>query len=132
MIALDSGAFLAAVKSESGASVMRKLLREHSGQTFIHAANLLEIYYGIERDHGRQMAERVWLLIDKKLIRVSNDLDREFLRDAAFVKNAHRMSFADSFAVALARRLNCPLISTDHHELDAVHAAGVCDVKFIR
>lgn len=132
MIALDSGAFLAAVKSESGASAMPKLLREHSGQTFIHAANLLEIYYGIERDHGRQMAERVWLLIDKKLIRVSNDLDREFLRDAAFVNNAHRMSFADSFAIALARRLDCPLISTDHHELDAVDAAGVCKVKFIR
>ncbi len=132
MIALDSGALLAVVKSEGGASAMRKLLREHSGQTFIHAANLLKIYSGIERDHGREKAERVWLLLDKKLIRVSNDLDREFLRDAAFVKNTHRMSFADSFAIALARRLNCPLISTDHHELDAVAASGVCKVEFIR
>ncbi len=61
-----------------------------------------------------------------------SDFDRDFLRDAAFVKNAHKMSFADSFAVALARRLDCELISTDHHELDAVDAAGVCKLHFIR
>lgn len=42
------------------------------------------------------------------------------------------MSLGDTFAVALARRLNCPLISTDHHELDAIHAAGVFKVAFIR
>ena len=71
------------------------------------------------------MADRIGVL-------QRDDLDRDFLRDAAFVKLAHKMSFADSFAVALARRLSCPLVSTDHHELDAVKSAGVCDVVFIR
>ena len=132
MIALDSGSFMALVKAEDGASAMRKLLREHSGQTFIHAANLLEIYYGIQREFGTHRAERVWLLMANKLVRVVEDMDRTFLRDAAFVKNAHKMSFADSFAVALARRLDCELVSTDHHELDAVATAGVCKVHFIR
>ena len=132
MIVLDAGAFIALCKREKGAFEMRRLLDAHRKETFIHAVNSLEIFYGIERDYGRAQAERVWRIADRSNIVTRNDFDRDFLRDAAFVKNAHRMSLADSFGVALARRLNCELISTDHHELDAVHAAGVCKVNFIR
>ena len=132
MIVLDSGAFLAMVKREPGGFEMRRLLRQHRGETFIHAAQLLEIYYGIQSGFGIARAERAWAVSDKNYVIQRSDFDRDFLRDAAFVKLSHKMSFADSFAVALARRLNCALVSTDHHELDAVHAAGVCDVVFIR
>lgn len=132
MIVLDAGVFLALIKQEKGASRMRQLLREHRGETWIHAAQLLEIYYGMEQGFGRARAERVWDIADNCGIKQRDDLDRDFLRDAAFAKVTHKMSFADSFAVALARRLSCALVSTDHHELDAVKAAGVCDVLFIR
>ena len=132
MIALDAGAFVAMCKREKGAFTMRRLLEAHRGETFIHTANSLEIFYGIERDYRRDQAERVWRIADRAKIVTRSDFDRDFLRDAAFVKNAHRMSFVDSFAIALARRLNCEFVSTDHHELDAVHAAGVCRVHFIR
>ena len=77
-------------------------------------------------------AERVWDIADRSGVIQRNDFDRDFLRDAAFIKNTHKMSFADTFGIALARRLNCALVSTDHHELDPVHAAGVCNVIFIR
>jgi len=98
----------------------------------IHAAQLLEIYYGIEKGFGRARAERVWEVADRIGVLQRDDLDRDFLRDASFLKNTHKMSFADTFGLALARRLACPFVSTDHHELDAVKAAGVCDVLFIR
>ena len=132
MMVLDSGAFLAIVKREEGASLMRRLLREHRGETFVHGAQLFEIYYGVRGASGTDRAERVWTIADKNGLFQRNDFDRDFLRDAAFVKATHKMSFADSFAIALARRLNCALVSTDHHELDAVHAAGVCNIIFIR
>ena len=32
--------------------------------------------------------------------------------------------FADAFALALAERLHVPLITTDHHEFDAVERKG--------
>ena len=35
-----------------------------------------------------------------------------------------RISFADAFALALAERLEIPLITTDHHEFDAVEQKG--------
>lgn len=132
MIVLDSSAFLVVVKREPGGFEMRRLLRQHRGETFIHTAQLLEIYYGIQGGFGVARAERAWVVFDNNCVIQRSDFDRDFLRDAAFVKLAHKMSFADSFAVALARRLNCALVSTDHHELDAVHAAGVCNVLFIR
>jgi hypothetical protein len=40
------------------------------------------------------------------------------------VKVEERISFADAFAPALAERLNIPLITTDHHEFDAVEQKG--------
>lgn len=132
MIVLDANALIALVKREKGGDKVRQLLREHRGETFIHAAQLLEIYYGIEQDFGRARAERVWVMADKIGVLQRDDLDRDFLRDAAFVKLSHKMSFADAFAISLARRLSCPLVSTDHHEFDAVKAASVCDVVFIR
>jgi len=132
MIVLDAGAIMALCKREQGAFAVRRLLAVHHPEVFIHAVNSLEIFYNIEREFGRPYAERVWNLMDKNDIQTRADVDRDFLRDAAFVKVAHKMSLADSFAVALARRLNCALVSTDHHELDAVHAAGVCNVVFIR
>ncbi len=35
-------------------------------------------------------------------------------------------------SLALARRVGGTFLSTDHHELDALKAAGVCEVEFIR
>jgi predicted nucleic acid-binding protein len=132
MIVLDAGAMMALCKRENGAFNMRRLLEAHRPEVLVHAVNSLEIFYGIEREFGRPYAERVWNLMDKNDIQTRSDFDRPFLCDAAFVKNSHKMSLADSFAVALARRLNCALVSTDHHELDPVHAAGVCNVIFVR
>ena len=40
------------------------------------------------------------------------------------IKVAERVSFADAFALALAERLRVPLITTDHHEFDAIERKG--------
>ncbi len=128
----DAGPLIAVVNFERGAAKVRRILRENKGSCVIHAVTLLEIYYGTLRSGGEDYADKVLDLIEKSGVEVRNDGDRKFLKDAGFLKVNHKMSLADTFAVALARRLNCPLVSTDHHELDAVHAAGVCNVLFIR
>jgi len=43
-----------------------------------------------------------------------------------------RVSLADCFGLALARRLKGAFLSTDHNEIEALHEAGVCPVQFIR
>ena len=132
MIVLDSGAVIAMLKFEAGAAVVRQLLRDNQGQCFMHAVNVLEVHYGSAQKGGVAYADRVLDTMDRAQIEIRNDLDRAFLQDTSFLKVNHKMSLADTFAVALARRLSCELISTDHHELDAVVAAGVCQINFIR
>ncbi len=132
MIVFDSGALIAIVDFEPGALFARRLLRKHRGACFIHAVNLLEVYYGFLRVKGVAHADKTLDFIERHGVEVRADSDRAFLQDAGFLKVSHQTSLADTFGVALARRLGCQFASTDHHELDAVHAAGVCDVIFIR
>lgn len=68
MIVLDAGAFIAMCKREKGAFELRRLLDAHRNETFLHAVNSLEIFYGIERDFGRPQAERVWRIADRSKI----------------------------------------------------------------
>ena len=92
----------------------------------------MEIYYGCLREGGADYADKVLDTIARAGVEIRNDLDIDFIRDTSFLKVNHQMSLGDTFGVALARRLKCEFVSTDHHELDAVTASGVCDVKFIR
>lgn len=132
MIVFDAGALIALINLEPGAVVTRRLLRHHKGGCCIHAVNLLEIYYGFERMKDAAYAERILDLLAKAGVATRGDFDRDFLKDASHLKTLYKMSLADTFAVALARRLGVELISTDHHELDALAVAGVCRITFIR
>jgi PIN domain nuclease of toxin-antitoxin system len=132
LIVLDAGAIVALINLEPGAATVRQLLRTHKGACVIHAVNLLEVFYGFQRPKGTAFAKRVLDLVEKSGVEVRGDFDRAFLMDAGLLKTTHKMSLADTFGVALARRLGAPFVSTDHHELDAVDAVGVCQVLFIR
>ena len=52
------------------------------------------------------------------------DADDAFIQRVGVVKVEERISFADAFALALAERLNIPLVTTDHHKFDAIERKG--------
>ena len=45
------------------------------------------------------------------------------------LKSKNGSPYADAFALALAERLSVPLVTTDHHEFDAVERKG--HVRFL-
>jgi len=62
-----------------------------------------------------------------------NDLETEFWTEAAKLKAVHRkISLADCFAIALTKRVDGMLLTSDHHELDSLAKLGVCPITFIR
>lgn len=132
MIVLDSGPLIAGISLEEGADEMARLLKQHQGETFIHAVNLMEVSYHFERLGGANYASKILDAIEQSGVEIRGDFDRAFIQDTSFLKVNYKMSLGDTFGVALARRLDCGFVSTDHHELDTVHAAGVCKVAFIR
>lgn len=60
-------------------------------------------------------------------------MDPAFWQSVGQLKvNPGKLSLADSFAVALAMRLGATLVTSDHHELDALVPLGLCPILFIR
>ena len=63
----------------------------------------------------------------------SAEISTEFWQAAGAIKAIHRrVSLADCFAIALAKRLGATILTADHHEFDALAGRGVCAVEFIR
>ena len=129
---LDAGAVIAYLHGETGDEVVEATLLDRSASCFIHAITLYEVYYDFLRRTDEPTAVSYVHALRENGLVVCEGLDETLWRDAAHLKVSHRLSVADSFAVALARRLGGELLTTDHHELDAVAAARDCSIRFIR
>jgi len=130
---LDAGALIAFLKNETGADIVRNTLLDQSNACLAHALNMCEVYYDVLREHGEPKAQAV---IDGLLslgIELRDDLDAEIWKEAGKLKAEYRrISLADCFCIVLANRLRAEVVTTDHHEFDALAESGVCRVRFIR
>jgi hypothetical protein len=61
-----------------------------------------------------------------------DDIDGPFWKNVGKLKAQGNISLADCFAISLTNRVGGTLLTSDHHELDAVAAAGICPITFIR
>ena len=129
----DAGAMIAVLRDEPGADVFEAVVGNADNVTYAHAANLVEVFYDFLRSDGEEDAQTAIRSIAEARVYFREDFDRAFWEDAARIKaDYRRVSLADCFGVALVRRLRATFLTTDHHELEAIHAAGVCPIRFIR
>jgi predicted nucleic acid-binding protein len=129
---LDACAMIALLRAEPGENVVWAHLSDPNNLCFAHAVNLCEVYYDFYRDAGESAAESA--VADLKSLGVveRNDFDEALWKSAGKLKAGGKISLADCVAIALTNRVSGTLISSDHHELDAVAAAGICPITFIR
>jgi predicted nucleic acid-binding protein len=107
---LDACAIIASLRNENGAEAVGGLRRGSTAQ----ADELLDDLSSIG-------------LITR------DDIDASLWKTAAgFKANIRRVSLADCFAIAMTKRLNAELMTSDHHEFDAIDAQGICPINFIR
>ncbi len=112
---LDSYAVLAWLQGEAGGGEMADLLeRARNGDTLLSmcVVNLGEVLYIIEREESIQAAQIALATIDGLPIKQVN-ASREITLQAAHYKATYRMSYADCFAMSLARQLGAPLVTGD-------------------
>lgn len=128
----DACAMLAILHDEPGADVVADIITEPGAIIYAHAVNLCEVYYWTYRGGGASKALLAMASLQALGIETRSDMDEEFWQSAGALKGSHRLSLADAFAVALAQRIDCPLVTSDHHELDALDSAGVCEFRFFR
>jgi len=112
---LDAFALLAYLRREPGWREVRALLSDAEKQRAylsICVINLGEVLYMTERRKGAEQA-RAALGYVEQLPLESVDADRPLVLRAARVKASHPISYADAFAVALAQRLDAPVVTGD-------------------
>jgi predicted nucleic acid-binding protein len=121
---LDACAVIAYLRQEPGADVLKALIELPTTFLAMHVCNLGEVYYDFFREDGLTAAQTAWTNTLALPLALRRDTDDAFIQRVGVLKVEERISFADAFALALAERLNIPLITTDHHEFDAIERKG--------
>src|SRR5687768_7000812 len=124
---LDANAMIALLKGEQGSEVVANLLADSGNTCFAHALNMCEVYYDFLRAEDEQAAiVAVEGLVTLGVV-IREDMDAPFWKDAGRIKAIHRrVSIADCVCIALARRLDAELFTTDHREFDPLVPLGLC------
>ena len=129
----DACALIALSEREEGAILLASFLEDTENTCFVHSINLCEVYYRAYRNHSKQEAAALIEGILNLGVILRDDMDIEFLQDAGELKAIHkRVSLADCCAIALTKRLDAELVTSDHHELDALAELDVCKITFFR
>lgn len=129
---LDACAMIAYLDNEPGADVVESALIEPGNQCLAHAINLCEVFYQFHRAGGESAAAGALGDLHRMNLIERADLDSPFWQDAGKMKAKGGISLADCFAIALTNRVGGTLLTSDHHEMDPIAAAGICSITFIR
>lgn len=129
---LDACAVIAYLRQEAGAEVLKEIIERPNTFLAMHVCNLGEVYYDFFRDDGLAAAQTAWANALALPLALRRDADDTFIQRVGVIKVAERVSFADAFALALAERVHVPLITTDHHEFDAIEQKGLLRFLWLR
>lgn len=132
-VILDACAVISFLRNEPGGELVENYLADSNYQCFIHVINLCEVYYDVLRSDNQQKAEEILNELREAGIIFRKDIDQSCWKLVAQYKaNIRRVSLADCFALALTKRLNGTLITSDHHEFDRIVPLEICSITFIR
>ena len=131
-IVVDAWAVLAFLQQEEPAAARVKSVLESAErgrcELFVSLINLGEVYYIVGRSKGLPEADSVLEDLDQLSLKVI-PVDRTAVLRAASLKAAHRLSYADAFAMAAALALDATLMTGDpelialqkHVRVEALH-----------
>lgn len=112
----DSYALIGYLENESFSDRIQHVLTQAKNRDallYIHAIHIGEVYYITLREQGKSLADLAYSRIKALPIKTIDRIDEELLLTAAGLKAKYPISYADSFAAALAMIKNCPLLTGD-------------------
>ena len=130
---LDSFALIGYLENESFSDqIQHALTQAKSGASrlYLHVIHLGEVYYITLREQGRSLADLSYSRIKALPIKLIDRIDEELLLAAAGLKARHPISYADSFAAALAMINNCPLLTGDP-EFRSLEKQGIISIEWL-
>jgi ribonuclease VapC len=112
----DSYALLGYLENEPFAGRIEKYLKQAKKadvSIYLHAIHLGEVYYITLREQGQNRAGLAYARIKAFPLTFIDTIDEELLLTAATLKANYPVSYADSFAAALAKIHNSTLLTGD-------------------
>jgi predicted nucleic acid-binding protein len=103
--------------------------RRSEVRLFLSRMNFGEIYYTTAREWGVPRADVVLADLQELPIELVSVSDEAVLQ-AAHLKVAHKISYADAFAAGLAMELKCPLVTGDG-EFMPLAKSGILELDWI-
>ena len=113
---LDSYALIGYLENEPFAGRIEKYLKQAETaeiSLYLHAIQLGEVYYICLREQGRKSADLAYARIKAFPLTFVDRIDEDLLLEAASLKALYPISYADSFAAALAKLRKCTLLTGD-------------------
>jgi predicted nucleic acid-binding protein len=132
---LDACALIAALSNEEGADKVIEVYKEAAyGETeiMINIINLLEVYYGDYRVHGKEAADIMVNTVKNSPVNIVEKITDDIFKEAGRLKSQYKISLADSISLAQAKISNGILLTADHHELDIVENTESIQFLWIR
>jgi predicted nucleic acid-binding protein len=129
----DSYALIGYLENESFSDQVQLVLTQAKNRDFrlyIHVIHIGEVYYITLREQGRSLADLAYSRIKALPIMAIDRIDEELLLAAASLKAKHPISYADSFAAALAMIKNCPLLTGDP-EFKSLEKQGIISIQWL-
>jgi len=125
VVVLDAWALLAVLNDEPPAARVEQAIDEEVG--VISWINLGEVLYRAIPRRGERRAMDAVRAVSRRL--QVEDVDAPLVLDAARLKAAHRLSYADAFCVATAQRHGAPLYTGDPEIVALPDLVEVVDLR---
>ncbi len=113
------------LNDEPAAERVEQAITEYSG--VISWINLGEVLYRAIPRRGERKAMEAMRAVSRRLR--PEDIDEALVIDAARLKAAHRLSYADAFCVATAQRHDAPLYTGDPEILALTDMIELVDLR---
>ncbi|MGB5616904.1 MAG: type II toxin-antitoxin system VapC family toxin [Desulfobacterales bacterium] len=129
----DSYALIGFLENESFSDRIQHVLTQAKNRDallYMHAIHIGEVYYITLREQGKSLADLAYARIKALPIKMIDRIDEELLLTAAGLKAKYPISYADSFAAALAMIKNCPLLTGDP-EFTSLEKQGKISIEWL-
>jgi len=130
---LDSYALIGYLEDEAFSQRLEDILTEaKKGRIglYLHMIHLGEVYYITLREQGETSADLAYSRIKAFPVKLVDSISDELLLTAATIKANYTISYADSFAAALAMVNNCSLVTGDP-EFKALEAEHLVKIEWL-
>jgi predicted nucleic acid-binding protein len=129
-IVFDAYAIMTLLEDEPGADIINDLLMDDNTEILMSAVNLGEVYYILLRRSGKSAAEEV---IENILLEETIKIEEAQwvrVKNAAEIKAGGGLSYADAFALSLAREFQAKLVTGDP-EIQAIAAKTAVEILWL-